>query len=246
MIRRADAHSVMMKLLVLALGLLTSSVHAAKCDIALDSGGTRPHRKTLGPGAILTVKTKMVQVGADPNGGTEFTPVDQIKAYAPDVPLLAKTSYALTPGDQVRVLEPMKSHHQVKVVRVELLPDGEKAVMYWTDVYYNTLVTEAGEALPAKPKPVRHKFPNKCQRDRVAQLWAEGQTPYGRPKAEVGQIVWMANHSRAMGRGSVGTLISYHNETSATVKNLAGHTVCVWNHDCVPLTPEEIAWFETK
>src|SRR5262249_46727053 len=128
-------------ILILAFGFSIRAL-AGKCEDNLHKP-TKPDRKTLGPGALLRLKSKLKAVKTLDNGWMGTEPAEYVLAYAPDVPLFAKESFELSPNQTFRTLSSVfKNEGGPYRVRVEILPDGEKAVMYWVDVYNNALVEQ--------------------------------------------------------------------------------------------------------
>lgn len=231
--------------LFLAILVFSLPSFAAPCGANLN-GLSKPNQKTLTAGALLRLKPQLKKVIVHDNGYTGTEPTSHILAYTPEVPLHAEKVYELLPNEQLRTLTGVIREGNLPLrVKVEILPSGERAVMYWADIYNNAFVELAGETKPEKPKIVRHKFPNSWDRFNQEKLWSQGQTAWGRPKAKIGQMVWIANHSRAMGSGSVGILESADEADNwATVKTLGGATAPAYYWSCVPLTEEEISWFK--
>ncbi len=220
----------------------SSSLLAANCEKSLS--GKKLDRRTLGAGATLRLKPTLKGIRVLDNGYTGTEPVTHLTAYAPDIPLGHKEEFQLPPGQQLRTLGSVfKVGTGPYQIRVELLPTGEPVMMYWVDVFNNALLEQAGEAKDSKPKAVKHKFPNSWDRFNEDRLWKKGHTAWGRPKAEIGQMVWIANHSRVMGRGSVGVLQEIDPHSIADVRTLDNKTKPAYHSQCVPLTDEEIAWF---
>lgn len=232
---------------IVVLILISHDVWAGNCEQAVtNKKALRPNRKTLGAGALLRLKPKLVELEVKPNTFVGNQPAESVRAYFPDLPMFAEQIFELAPEQEMRTLGPVKKNGDLPYyIEVELLPHGQKAVMYWVDVYNNALVIEEGETLTPKVRPAKILFPNSWDRARATELWKIGQTAWGRPRAQLGQLVWAANTSRLMSKGSVGILEEFNEATNmATIRTLAGKKKIAYFSDCIPLTKEEQTWFD--
>jgi hypothetical protein len=235
---------MMRKILFLILGFTNLALAQSECQNDFDQmPAVRMEKENTYPGAIVRVRKQVKGAIL----GENFLEVPWPSGA--EMNGLWGIGWGLPPGFELEVVHGPKKIDGINVVTVLFTrPDADPKIKVEAEIQWNAFkqgveLIRPGTPLPPKaPRQAHLKFPNSFSAENILP----GNSAYGRPNGNLGDVVWTGVGTRQVSPGTVGIITSTETEFGdvyAHIQLANGKSTEVLVSDTSILTADEIAEF---